>query len=125
MRLLEASFVNTQGSVTQPSLSSATRAWLKGEKRMLIGGAWLASADGRVFQTLDPASGEVLAYVPQGTVVDVNAAVAAARKAFDEGPWPRMTPAERAKVLWRVADLIDANIDELAELETLDQGKPF
>ena len=118
--------MTAQATAPEPALSSASRAWLaNSDKRMLIGGAWVAAAAGETFDSCDPATGAVLAHVPLATSVDVDAAVMAARRAFDEGPWPRMAPAQRAKVLWRVAELMDAHIDELAELETLDQGKPL
>jgi phenylacetaldehyde dehydrogenase len=93
-------------------------------KRMLIGADWVDAASGRTIDAVNPATGEVLATFPDASREDVDRAVRAAREAFEAGPWRRMTPAERGKILWKVADLIDANIDELAELETLDQGKP-
>jgi phenylacetaldehyde dehydrogenase len=76
-------------------------------------------------ETFDPANGHLLAHVASGGSADVDAAVTAARAAFDNGPWPRMTPAQRGKILWRVAELIEEHLDELAALETLDSGKPF
>ncbi len=104
----------------------ATNRWLADSaKRMLIGGQWVEARSGKRFDSLNPATGEVLASVPEADAADVDAAVAAARTAFESGPWRSMTPAERAKILWRVGELIDANIDELGELETLDQGKPL
>jgi phenylacetaldehyde dehydrogenase len=118
--------MNANVSEFAPALSPASRAWLaSGDKRMLIGGAWVPAQSGATFATCDPANGNVLARVPLATSVDVDAAVLAARLAFDEGPWRRMPPAARAKILWKLADLMDAHIDELAELETLDQGKPL
>jgi aldehyde dehydrogenase (NAD+) len=95
------------------------------EKRMLIGGSWQGSSDGKTFETLDPATGQPLAIVPEGTSKDVDAAVAAARAAFESEEWSGLPPAARAKMLWRVGDLIDENMDELVELETRDQGKPI
>jgi acyl-CoA reductase-like NAD-dependent aldehyde dehydrogenase len=80
----------------------------------------------RSFQTINPATGEVLAEIPEASEADLNAAVDAAREAFrPDGPWRSMPPAQRAQVLWRVGDLIDENADELAELETRDQGQPI
>ena len=93
------------------------------DHRNLIGGQWRESASGETFETHDPASGEVLGTLPRSTAADVDAAVAAARAAFERGPWPAMTPIERAKLLWVIADRIEEHVDELAELETLDQGK--
>jgi aldehyde dehydrogenase (NAD+) len=94
--------------------------------RLLIGGEW-REGGGKGFDTLNPATGEVLTRVADASPADVDAAVAAARKAFDDlaGPWRKMTASERGRVLWKLADLIERNIDELAELETLDNGKPI
>jgi acyl-CoA reductase-like NAD-dependent aldehyde dehydrogenase len=101
-------------------MATATKAT---ERQMLIGGSWRDSSDGKTFESLDPATGEAIATVPEGTAKDVDAAVEAAGAAFEE--WAELPPAARAQMLWRVGDLIDANMDELTELETRDQGKPI
>src|SRR6266404_924979 len=95
--------------------------------KLLIGGQWTDASDGKTFDTINPATGEKLTEIAAATVQDVDRAVAAARKAFDvpNGPWQKMTASDRGKILWRVADLIEKNIDEVAELETLDNGKPI
>jgi len=93
--------------------------------QMLIDGEWTESSGGRTFETVDPATGEVLALVPEGTVADVESAVAAAAKAFESSDWAGMMPAARARLLWRIADLIEEHAEELARLETRDQGQPF
>lgn len=93
------------------------------EARMLIGGEWASAADGASLETIDPATGQVIGTIPDAGAQDIDRAVAAATKA--QPLWAATPPAERARILWRIADLIEANIDELAELETLDQGKPF
>ncbi|KAM5566746.1 aldehyde dehydrogenase family 2 member B7, mitochondrial [Rosa sericea] len=93
--------------------------------KLLINGQFVDAASGKTFPTLDPRSGDVIAHVAEGDAEDVNRAVAAARKAFDEGPWPKMTAYERSRVLFRFADLIEKHNDELAALETWDNGKPF
>src|SRR5438270_3487037 len=93
--------------------------------KMLIGGQWVASASGKVFDTYNPSSGEVLAKVAEGDAEDINRAVAAARKAFESGAWPKLTPSQRGRLLWKLADLIEKNAEELAQLETLDNGKPI
>jgi aldehyde dehydrogenase (NAD+) len=93
-------------------------------RQMFIDGAWVAAASGSTMPTLNPATGEVLATVPRGSAQDVNAAVAAARKAF-EGPWSRVRPAERQLMLIRIADLFDRHWDELSLSDTLDMGKPL
>ncbi|XP_030961193.1 aldehyde dehydrogenase family 2 member B7, mitochondrial-like isoform X1 [Quercus lobata] len=93
--------------------------------QLLIGGQFVDAASGKTFQTLDPRTGDVIANVAEGDAEDVNRAVATARKAFDEGPWPRMAAYERQRVLLRFADLIEQHNDELAALETWDNGKPY
>ena len=94
-------------------------------KHLLIGGQWVEAASGRTFETLNPATGEVITSVARGDAEDVDRAVAAAREAFENGPWRRMTASERGKAIWRIGDLILEHLEELAELETLDNGKPI
>jgi phenylacetaldehyde dehydrogenase len=91
---------------------------------MLIGGKWVESASGRTFPTYDPSTGEVLAHVAEGGWEDVNRAVKAARAAFETGPWRRMTVSERGRLIWKLADLLEKNTEEFAQLESLDNGKP-
>ncbi|KAK1388031.1 Aldehyde dehydrogenase2 [Heracleum sosnowskyi] len=83
------------------------------------------SRGGKTFPTLDPRTAEVIAHVAEAESEDVNRAVAAARKAFDEGPWPRMTAYERSRIMLRFADLVEENTNELAALETWDNGKTY
>ena len=90
-----------------------------------IGGQWVPSSSGRTFSTLNPATEEVLAEVAEGTAEDVDRAVRAARNAFDDGPWPQFSARQRGRLLYRLADLIEQQADELAALETLDNGKPI
>ena len=107
-------------------LSDAARAFVTSDHGLLIDGERRDAADGRTFESLDPATGEVIATLAQAGAADVDAAVAAARKAFAEGSdWRRMTPLDRGRTMIRFADLIEANADELAELESLDNGKPL
>jgi len=98
-----------------------------GPGKLLIGGQWVDSAGGRTFKTVNPANGEVITEIASAQPEDVDRAVQAARRAFDDlsGPWRKMTASERGKILWRVADLLEKNIDEVAEIETLDNGKPI
>ena len=91
-------------------------------KKLFIGGRWVDSSSGKTFETLDPATGEVLARVAEANAADVDRAVAAARKSYDSGVWRDMPPAERARVLWRVGDMIEERANEFAQLETLDNG---
>jgi len=112
-------------TVAPAQLSKNTTEFLGKPHKMLIGGKWVEAASGKTFETRNPATGEVLALVAEGASEDIDRAVKGARRAFEEGPWPEMLPAERSRLLWKVADLIDQNRDELAELETLDNGKPI
>jgi acyl-CoA reductase-like NAD-dependent aldehyde dehydrogenase len=108
------------------TLDPQTLAFLEtGPKRLFINGRWEAALSGETFPTINPATGEVLAEVALAGVEDVDRAVQAARAAFEMGPWRSMAGEERGQLLWKLADLIDAHTNELAELETLDNGKPF
>ncbi len=93
--------------------------------KMLIGGQWVVAASGKTFTTVNPATGRALAQVAEGDAEDIDRAVAAARKAFEGDAWRKLTPSQRGRLLWKLADLIEAHADELAELETLDNGKPI
>ncbi|GLT36536.1 hypothetical protein SLA2020_109080 [Shorea laevis] len=93
--------------------------------QLLIDGKFVDSASGKTFPTLDPRTGDAIAHVAEGDAEDINRAATAARKAFDKGPWPKMTAYERSKVLLRFADLIEKHNDEIAALETWDNGKPY
>jgi phenylacetaldehyde dehydrogenase len=106
--------------------AAGTKAFLaKTRKQILIDGIWRDAAGGRTFDTFDPATGRKLAELAEGTSADIDDAVTSARKALEGAAWHGMTPSARGKLLWRIADLIDAHVEELAELETLDQGKSF
>jgi aldehyde dehydrogenase (NAD+) len=95
------------------------------DQPMFIGGKWVDSQSGKTFPTLNPATGETICQVAEGDKADIDLAVKAARKAFESGPWPKMAAAERGRLLYKLADAMEANIDELAALETLDNGKPL
>ncbi len=90
---------------------------------VFVGGQWRPPASGETYATINPATEEVSAQVAKGDERDIDLAVQAARRAFDQGPWPRMAAAERARVLWKLADLITANVDEMARLESVNTGK--
>ena len=105
-------------------LSEATRRFLERPRRMLIGADWLEAASGETLAVVDPASGEKFAAVPAGDAADIDRAVAAARRAFESGDWPKMRPVDRERLLLKFADLVEANAQELAEIESLDNGKP-
>lgn len=103
---------------------TATKAKVQPGK-LLIDGQWLDGS--KHFDTINPATGDVLTQVAEASRMDVDRAVTAARKAFDDrtGPWRRMSASDRGKLIWKLADLIEGHIDEIAELETLDNGKPI
>ena len=94
-------------------------------RQLFINGQWTDAASGKTFETPNPATGATLASVAEGDAEDIDRAVAAARKAFDDGPWGRITPSERGRIIWRIGDLILEHAEELAELESLDNGKPY
>jgi aldehyde dehydrogenase (NAD+) len=93
--------------------------------QIFIDGKWLDSISGKTFPTVNPATGETICEVAEGDKADVDLAVKSARKAFESGPWPKMSAAERGRLMNRLADLVEENKDELAALETLDNGKPL
>lgn len=99
--------------------------FLKGKKQLFINGKWVDSAEGKTFTTKNPATGEDLATVSEAGHADVDAAVQAARKAFDHGPWRTMSAAERSHLIYKLADLMEKNKKELAQIDTLDNGKPI
>ena len=114
----------SSASGSGPAISSEVRAWLTRPKHNLIGGKWVPAASGKFFEVFNPADASVIAQVPDSEREDINRAVAAARRAFDSGPWRRVTPSDRGRLVWRIGDLVLAHADELAELESLDNGKP-
>ncbi|MHC4138875.1 MAG: aldehyde dehydrogenase family protein [Planctomycetota bacterium] len=93
--------------------------------KLFINGEWVDSVSGKTFNTLNPATEEVITPVAEGDCADIDLAVGAARKAFEEGPWRNVDARERGKILLRIMELIDKNREELALLETLDNGKPI
>ena len=112
-------------SATAVEITPNVTRFLSKPKKMLIGGEWVTSASGKTFPVYDPATGREIAQVSEGEEEDINRAVKAARKAFESGPWPKMSPAERTRLLWKLADLLEENKEEFAQLETLDNGKPI
>ncbi|MGW7534456.1 aldehyde dehydrogenase family protein [Amycolatopsis sp. NPDC054798] len=104
-------------------LHTEVREFVSGPLELLIGGRWVPAASGRTFPTYDPATGEKIAEVAHAEAEDVNRAVAAARKAFDEGPWAAMKPNERERLIWRIGDLLSERAEIFGQLEALDNGK--
>jgi phenylacetaldehyde dehydrogenase len=116
-------------STPAPMISESARqraaAFTSKPRELFIAGRWQAARSGETFEVVDPANERVFAYAAAGAAADIDAAVRAARMAFESGPWVAMTPAQRARLLLKLADLIEANADEIALLETLDNGMPF
>lgn len=96
-----------------------------GYTRMLINGQWVDALSGNSFEARNPADGALLTMIAQGDAADIDRAVAAARRAFEQGPWPRFTPAERQAVLLRLATLLEERAEDFARLDTLDMGAPI
>ena len=103
----------------------ATKAPKVKDQALLIGSKWQDSVSGKTFPAINPATGETICQVAEGDKADVDLAVKAARKAFESGPWSKMNASERGRLLDRLADLVEENKDELAALETLNNGKPL
>ena len=95
------------------------------QTQCFIGGQWVPAASGKTFETINPATEEVIAEVAAGDKADVDQAAKAARKAFETGPWPKMDARDRGRLIHKLADLIEDEFGELAALETLDNGKPI
>ncbi len=104
---------------------SETQSFLNSPQKLLIDGKRVDAASGETFEVIDPSNNKLLARVPKGGKEDINRAVKAARKAFDTGPWRKLTASERGKIIWKLADLIEERAEEFAQLETLDNGKPL
>jgi acyl-CoA reductase-like NAD-dependent aldehyde dehydrogenase len=116
----------TESTAPETHLQPATQQFLQSSpKQLYLGGEWVAASGNETFASVNPATGETLAEVALAGEADVDKAVQAARQALERGPWSAQTGAERGNHLWRVADLIEQHADELAELETLDNGKPI
>jgi aldehyde dehydrogenase (NAD+) len=115
-----------KGPQVPKEIANRLAAGLRGKPQpMFINGKWQPSVSGKTFETLNPATGEVICQVAEGDKADIDLAVKAARTAFEDGPWRRTSAAERGRLLHRLADLIEANKEELAALESLDNGKPY
>src|SRR5271154_4881181 len=107
------------------TLDRDVEAFVAAPQQLFINGQWTAAASGKTFETPNPATGDALASVAEGDAEDIDRAVRAARTAFDDGPWGRITPSERGRIVWRIGDLILEHAEELAQLESLDNGKPY
>jgi len=107
------------------SLSDANRSLISRDQRLLIDGRWLPASTGATFAVRDPSSGQEITRAQKASASDVDRAVAAARRALESRAWRLARPAERERLLWRLADLMEANAADLAQLEALDNGKPI
>ena len=106
------------------TLDSRVESFIGSPRQMFIDGQWTDAASGKTFETPNPATGEILARVAEGDAEDINRAVRAARAAFN-GPWSRLTPSDRGRIIWKIGDLLLEHAEELAQLESLDNGKPY
>jgi phenylacetaldehyde dehydrogenase len=113
----------TEATLLEPC--KEVKAFLNSDLKLLINGQRVSSASGETFEVLDPSSNSVLTRVPKGGSEDIDRAVRAARNAFETGPWRRLTVSERGKLLWKLADLIERDLEIFAQLESLDNGKPL
>jgi phenylacetaldehyde dehydrogenase len=107
------------------TLDQSVETFIAAPRQMFINGEWTDAASGKTFETPNPATGETLARVAEGDAEDINRAVRAARAAFEDSAWSRMTPSDRGRIIWRIGDLILEHAEELAQLESLDNGKPY
>jgi phenylacetaldehyde dehydrogenase len=106
------------------TLDRNVEAFIGTPRQLFINGQWTDAASGKTFETPNPATGETLARVAEGDAEDINRAVRAARAAFN-GPWSQLTSSDRGRIIWRIGDLILEHAEELAQLESLDNGKPY
>ncbi len=112
-------------TASAPLLDQSVSKFIARTHKLFINGKWTEAASGKTFPSYNPATGDVLARIAEGDAEDINRAVAAARAAFDHGPWRKITSSERGRMMWRLADLIDKHTEEFAQLESLDNGKPL
>ncbi len=110
---------------SEVALEATVQDFIRSPRKMLIGGQWVAADSGETFEIYNPSTDEVIGHAQSAGKSDVDKAVKAARKAFESGPWATMSPAERGRIVWRIGDLIMHYQEELAQLESLDNGKPI
>jgi phenylacetaldehyde dehydrogenase len=112
-------------TATLEAIDSKIRNFMTSNRRLLIDGKWIEAQSGEKFPVYNPASGEILHQCAAGDKADIDLAVKAARRAFEQGAWPRMTHGQRGRLIWKLADLIEEHLEEFAQLESLDNGKPL
>jgi phenylacetaldehyde dehydrogenase len=113
------------GIAVSPQIHPQVADFIDKPRKMLINGKWVNAVSGKTFPTYNPATGEILAQVAEGDREDIEQAVKAARKAFDQGPWRKLTASERGRLIWKLSDLLESHTEEFAYLESLDNGKPL
>jgi len=112
-------------TASAPQIQNRVQEFIAAPRKMFIDGKWVEAASGKTFPVYNPATGEVMARVAEGDREDIDRAVKAARKAFEQGPWPTMSASERGRLIWQLGDLIEQHLEEFAQLESLDNGKPL
>jgi len=112
-------------AVSTIQMHSRVQEFVGKPRKMFINGKWVEAASGKTFPSYNPATGEVMAQVAEGDREDIDRAVKAARKAFESGPWPAMSASDRGRLIWQLGDLIEQHLEEFAQLESLDNGKPL
>src|SRR6267154_2779523 len=112
-------------TASAPLLDQNVSKFVSKTQKILINGKWTEAASGKTFSTYNPATGDVLSRVAEGDKEDIDRAVKAARAAFETGPWSKVTPSERGRMIWKLGDLIEKHLEEFAQLESLDNGKPL
>src|SRR6202167_2725629 len=110
-------------AVVQPDRNVSS--FVSKTRKILINGKWVEAASGKTFPTYNPATGDVLSLVAEGDREDINRAVKAARAAFDSGPWSKITPSERGRMIWKIGELIEKPLEEFEKLESIDTAKPL
>ena len=108
-----------------PRLDKKTSDFIAQTHRMYVDGKFVNAASGKTLPVYNPATGEVMAHVPEAESEDVDRAVRAARRAFDEGPWSKMSASQRGRLISKLADLLEQHLEEFAEIESMDNGKPL
>jgi phenylacetaldehyde dehydrogenase len=112
-------------TATLEMIDPKIRDFVTTKRKLLIDGKWVDSQSGQTFPVYNPATGEVMDQCAAGDKADIDLAVKAARRAFERGPWSRLTHGQRGKLIWRLADLMEEHLEEFAQIESLDNGKPL
>ncbi|HEX8798488.1 MAG TPA: aldehyde dehydrogenase family protein, partial [Terriglobales bacterium] len=112
-------------AVSSASMHKAVEEFIGKPRRMFINNQFVPSASGKTFPTYNPATGEIMAQVAEGDREDIDRAVKAARTAFENPAWAEMSPSQRGRLIWKLADLLEARTEEFAQIESLDNGKPL